>query len=269
MALQLRVKGPGGQSTLKLDGVLPWQEALAQIASAAGVPAERAKVLAGFPPKELAPASPTDPLSSLIKSGESLQVQDRGGGAAASAPPASSSAPATAAPAAPAPARAPAPAAALSAQEEECVVRRKVADDNSCLFSSVGYVLEGHDVTKAPQLRRLIANAVGADPEEYNEAVLGKTNAEYQKWILSPNSWGGAIELSILSRHYRTEIAAFDLISGTRVDLYGEGAGYNQRVMLLYDGIHYDALALAPFPDAPTFADQTGTSEPRPPRLIH
>ncbi len=30
-----------------------------------------------------------------------------------------------------------------------------------------------------------------------------------------------------------------------RCDVYGSEEGYRERVMLLYDGIHYDALALA------------------------
>ena len=48
--------------------------------------------------------------------------------------------------------------------------------------------------------RRVIAEAVKKDPEQYNEAFLGKSNAEYQRWILDSQKWGGAIELSILSR---------------------------------------------------------------------
>ena len=43
-------------------------------------------------------------------------------------------------------------------------------------------------------------DTVAGDPEEYTEAFLGKPNAEYCAWILNPQSWGGAIELSILAR---------------------------------------------------------------------
>lgn len=49
--------------------------------------------------------------------------------------------------------------------------------------------------------RKVIADAVRRDPETYSEAFLGKSNAEYQRWILDSQKWGGAIELSILSRH--------------------------------------------------------------------
>jgi hypothetical protein len=54
-------------------------------------------------------------------------------------------------------------------------------------------------------------------------------------WLQDPSKWGGAIELSILSQHLRREIAAFD-IQTTRVDIYGQGAGYSERVMVIYDG---------------------------------
>lgn len=50
-----------------------------------------------------------------------------------------------------------------------------------------------------------------------------------------PSKWGGAIELSILSRHLGNEIAAFD-IQTQRVDIYGQDAGYGERVMVIYDG---------------------------------
>jgi len=49
-----------------------------------------------------------------------------------------------------------------------CVVRRVIPSDNSCLFTAVGYVME-HDRGRAAQLRRVIADAVAADPGK-NEA---------------------------------------------------------------------------------------------------
>lgn len=72
--------------------------------------------------------------------------------------------------------------------------------------------------------RRVIADAVMADPHEWNEAVLGKAPAQYRAWILDPSRWGGAIELSILSRHLGREIAAFD-IQTTRVGAWVLGCG--------------------------------------------
>ena len=40
------------------------------------------------------------------------------------------------------------------------------------------------------------------------------------------------------------EIAAYD-IQTKRCDVYGQDEGHSERVMLVYDGLHYDALAVA------------------------
>lgn len=48
--------------------------------------------------------------------------------------------------------------------------------------------------------RRVIAEAVAADPFTYTRDYLEKDNADYCKWILDAQKWGGAIELSILAR---------------------------------------------------------------------
>ena len=81
-------------------------------------------------------------------------------------------------------------------------------------------------------------------PETYSEAVLGKPNREYAEWIQRPQSWGGAIELSIFSEIYSVEIASFDVQSG-RMYLFGEGKGLTNRIYLQYTGIHYEAFALS------------------------
>jgi len=121
-------------------------------------------------------------------------------------------------------------------------VRRKIADDNSCLFNAVGYVMESDISGKAKSLRSLVASVV-TKSDLYSEAVLGKPKSDYAHWITLPNSWGGGIELAILSEHYSTEICAFDVI--TKIPYcYGEGNSYTQRVYLVYDGIHYDSLAI-------------------------
>ena len=43
----------------------------------------------------------------------------------------------------------------------------------------------------------------------------------------------------ILSDHLKTELVAVDIMNG-RFDVFGEGKGFNQRVYLIYSGIHYD-----------------------------
>eukprot|EP00891_Asterochloris_glomerata_P008252 jgi/Astpho2/8252/e_gw1.00122.132.1_t len=110
---------------------------------------------------------------------------------------------------------------------------------------------------QAPKLRRVIAEAVAADPFTYTRDYLEKDNADYCKWILDAQKWGGAIELSILARHYQREIAAHD-IQTKRVDVYGQDAGYSERCMVIYDGLHYDALSCSPIsPPGPEEMDIT------------
>lgn len=123
------------------------------------------------------------------------------------------------------------------------LARRVVPADNSCLFTSIYYVVEGgvYDPACAPEMRNLIAQIVASDPESYSEAILGKTNQEYCDWIRRDDTWGGAIEVSILSKFYQCEICVVDTQT-VRIDRFGEDAGYSKRVLLIYDGIHYDPL---------------------------
>lgn len=129
------------------------------------------------------------------------------------------------------------------------IVRRVVPADNSCLFTSVYYVVEGgvYDPACASDMRSLIAEIVASDPTSYSEAVLGKSNDEYCAWIRRDDTWGGAIEVSILSKCYQCEICVVDTQT-VRIDRFGEDAGYSRRVLLIYDGIHYDPLQRQ-FPD--------------------
>ncbi|XP_031745230.1 OVARIAN TUMOR DOMAIN-containing deubiquitinating enzyme 2 isoform X1 [Cucumis sativus] len=153
---------------------------------------------------------------------------------------------------------------------EGAIIRRVIPSDNSCLFNAVGYTsnylpthsfvkiryVMDHDKLKATELRQVIAATVASDPTRYSEAFLGKPNEEYCSWILDSEKWGGAIELSILSEYYGREIAAYD-IQTARCDLYGQEKRYSERVLLIYDGLHYDALVMSPAEDAPEEFDQT------------
>lgn len=94
-------------------------------------------------------------------------------------------------------------------------------------------------------MREIIANAVASSPEEYSEAILGKPNSEYCDWIMKSNSWGGAIELSILSKFYGLEIAVVDSSNGI-INRFGEDQRFANRIFLIFDGIHYDPLYLEP-----------------------
>eukprot|EP01099_Mayorella_cantabrigiensis_P005428 TRINITY_DN4343_c0_g1_i2.p1 TRINITY_DN4343_c0_g1~~TRINITY_DN4343_c0_g1_i2.p1 ORF type:complete len:364 (-),score=96.58 TRINITY_DN4343_c0_g1_i2:910-2001(-) len=91
------------------------------------------------------------------------------------------------------------------------LVRRIVPADNSCLFTSVGYVLMRGRENGRHGLRSLIGKHILQNPTEYTEAFLSMPPENYVKWIESNENWGGAIECSILAAHFQTEIAVFDI----------------------------------------------------------
>ncbi|TXG67777.1 hypothetical protein EZV62_009052 [Acer yangbiense] len=161
---------------------------------------------------------------------------------------------------------------------EGVVARRVIPSDNSCLFNAVGYVMD-HDKNKAPELRQVIAATVHlglpkfilldkqSGIHNYNLEVYHKLSFAFGAGLVGNLliycadfylifCGEGAIELSILADYYGREIAAYD-IQTTRCDLYGQGKKYSERVMLIYDGLHYDALAMSPFDGAPEEFDQT------------
>jgi len=125
---------------------------------------------------------------------------------------------------------------------------RVVPDDNSCLFSALGVVFEG-GIQGGQGLRKVVADAIRADPESYSDVILGQPREQYIQKIMQPNTWGGAIELSIFAKHYGTEISSFDVATG-RCDRFGEGE-YDSRCLLVYSGIHYDAITLSPLESSP------------------
>ncbi|CAG8477161.1 8018_t:CDS:10 [Paraglomus occultum] len=109
---------------------------------------------------------------------------------------------------------------------------REMEDDNSCLFRAI-----------------VIVKKVQSDPVTYNDAFLGMSNDEYCTRISGPNTWGGAIELSIFSEHFNVEILSIDVGTG-RVDRYGQNnVASKDCVYIIYSGIHYDAIVLTPLED--------------------
>ena len=138
----------------------------------------------------------------------------------------------------------------------ERITRRVVPADNSCLFAAVAHAMHGNAGRRerADGLRQVVAGAVRADPIQFSEAMLGQDPDAYCAWITRHDTWGGHIELAILSKHFGVEIAAFD-IQTTRVDLYGQGEEYPTRILLLYDGVLYDLLVKTLFDGAPEELD--------------
>ncbi|KAE8231647.1 hypothetical protein CF326_g3336 [Tilletia indica] len=130
------------------------------------------------------------------------------------------------------------------------LVLRVTEDDNSCLFHSFSFAQKqvmGEE--PAFELRQKVAQAI-TQHDEYSDVILGYPRDEYIHRILSPQTWGGAIELSILSKVFSVQINAIDVRTGV-VHRFGEGDGFAHCCYLVYSGIHYDVLALLPIPDAP------------------
>ncbi|XP_076231380.1 yod1 deubiquitinase [Calliopsis andreniformis] len=232
----LRVKTKSGQKVV--NGLIPQDkvsELKSKLSEITGIPVGSLHVLGGFPPKAINLKDETITIEKTgIVSGDTLIVEEKQ------------------------------PACNEEERSEDIgrshivneetftdtpgiLMKKVVPADNSCLFTSIGYVLNGKvDPSCASFMREIIANAVAADPEEYSEAFLGRPNPEYCKWILKPDSWGGAIELSILSKFYGLEIAVIDSINAI-INRFGEDQHYTQRVFLIFDGIHYDPLYLESF----------------------
>lgn len=289
--MRVRLRGPAGQHTAEVATEATFGDLKSIVAEKTGIPPQAQELLAGFPPKLISPTTgDAATCASLgMSDGESIMVRELKGeaSAAAAGDPKPSPTPSLGAFRALAGTDedeelAQAIAASLAEtgsppakvartthvplggqpnssggnyEEDGTVAQRRVIDsDNSCLFNAVGYVML-RSLREAPALRRVIADAVSGDPFTYTEGFLGKSNMEYCKWILDKQHWGGAVELSILAKHFGREIAAYD-IQTQRCDVYGSGEGYAERTMLLYDGLHYDAMVLA-YEGAPQEMDIT------------
>ena len=131
--------------------------------------------------------------------------------------------------------------------ESATLVLRVMPDDNSCLFRAISTAVSGdQDVDHVTKLRWHCAQYIQANPSIYSKAILGKEPAAYCAWIQQESSWGGDIELDILSRVLHVEIDAC-IVSPFQVQRYNEGA--EERIVLVYSGIHYDTVAVSPDPE--------------------
>ena len=262
MPIRIRLRAPNGQHTLSLDDNAAVSDLLSSISSATDLPLFELKW--NFPPQPLDPA--LYGMSTLLKDtdlklngaqiivlaqatgdpSEQVQTQES---EAANKQTQSQSAP-------------------LSLQRKQksalkdthevvvpshsgTLVLRVMPDDNSCMFRAVGSAVLTDSLDAMTELRSLVAQAIQRDPEYYNEAILQRTPDEYCKWISYSDSWGGGIELSILSQEFDIEIASIN-VQDLRVDRFNEGKP--RRCILVYSGIHYDTIALVPH--------STSTSDP-------
>lgn len=155
---------------------------------------------------------------------------------------------------------------------------RIMPDDNSCLFraiaaatspSTTAFTASSDDYTT--QLRFRVAQYITSNSELYPRAILdNRSPASYANWIQQDTSWGGDIELDILSRVLGVEVWCAQ-ISPFFVRKYNEASSPSSAnsnpnsdsnstsnsvstssgefIVLLYSGIHYDTLALSPTAD--------------------
>lgn len=234
--LTVRIKTKSGQLVVdSLSGESSILQLKQHVAPWMGTLPENVVLMMGYPPKSL--DFETKTLSEVgIKSGETLIAQERVVPVVAAVPTNSNAVQTTE--------NNKTRHHIQSESFEGCgfLMRQVVPADNSCLFTSVGFVLSGKvDTTCGTHMRKIIAESVAADPELYSEAILGKPNKQYCEWICKPDSWGGAIELAVLSNFYAIEIAVVDTINAV-INRFGEDMTYPFRVFLIFDGIHYDPL---------------------------
>lgn len=264
--MRIRIRGPAGQSTVTLESGATVETLKKTIATETSLTSFDIKY--GYPPQALAleKYSSTQLLTDLdVKlNGEQLIVSQT-----EKAPTASQSSPAQSASAA-------GPSSSSSSrsvdaqqtkheqqplsltrkQNEEMsdppevpipdlggtLVLRIMPDDNSCLFRAISSAVMS-EMDAVTELRSIVAEAIQADPITYNKAVLdNKEPDRYCRWIQSSDSWGGQVELLILSQYFQTEICSVD-VQTLRVDKYNEGAP--RRCFVVYSGIHYDTIALS------------------------
>ena len=117
------------------------------------------------------------------------------------------------------------------------IKKKDIPADNSCLFNAVNFAINGS--AENPEIiRDIIVSEISSNPDQYNAAILGRPPEEYCKWISNKETWGGGIELSILSKFFNIQIGVAD-IQFITIEYFGNS---NKCIYLLYNNIHYDVF---------------------------
>lgn len=93
-------------------------------------------------------------------------------------------------------------------------------------------------------LRQVVRAKILENPLELDSECLadsGRGSLEYAEWITKPDSWGGFIDMHILSCYFGVQICAV-CIRTLRVNSFPDEAHGAARIFLLFDGIHYDCV---------------------------
>ena len=261
--MKIRVRGPEGQTTIYLSAAATVDDLLANIVKSTSIQSPEIKY--GYPPKSLR-LDELDPSIELLNAGINLDGEQITVSQSHGKPEPSQPGPRTEPPENPnlgippitdgSPSK-PTTNASIFLNSntsdleppeiplpsyESTLLLRIMPDDNSCLFRAFGSAFFGV-MDNMTELRSIIAQHIQEDPVRYSTAVLDKSPDDYCRWIQTENAWGGAIELDILSRHFEVEICSID-VQSLRVDRFQEGVP--NRCILVYSGVHYDTIALAP-----------------------
>ncbi|KAK6537948.1 ubiquitin-specific protease otu1 [Orbilia ellipsospora] len=122
---------------------------------------------------------------------------------------------------------------------------RVMEDDNSCMFRAVNYVC-ARGIDMMSELRAIITSTIHDDGDlppdlqRFSEVVLGMPRNKYCQKISNPNTWGGYIELTILSEYFDVTIHSISVDDASVVTYNPGKANYG---ILIYSGIHYDCVA--------------------------
>ncbi|KAK0724826.1 hypothetical protein B0H67DRAFT_116688 [Lasiosphaeris hirsuta] len=231
MKIQVRLRAPKGQARLEIDDESSLKDLIDLIKTETALSSFSLKY--GYPLENLdiSPASQSATVKELQLRGETIVV----------APTETPISP-------PADAPKPKPFTPKGIEPDETslewpdrgghIVLRVMPDDNSCMFTAFGGAIGLENPSQV--LRNQVAEYILEHPEEYSKAILGEDPERYVGRMKQMDTWGGAIELSILSDIYSIEISSID-VKSLRVDRFGEGM--DERIIILYSGIHYDRIA--------------------------
>nr|CCC93981.1 conserved hypothetical protein [Trypanosoma congolense IL3000] len=229
LRLRLRLPKKSNPVPVEVDEGTTWHVFLQTLSDLSGVEQYRLRILSGYPPQPIT-AESTAPVNTVVRNGDTLFVQEGEGHVVKGAikgryvPP---------------------------VNDKWHFTRRICPADNSCLFHAAAYVLRNKSRVDGPKLRQECADVVEAHPNYFSEnTILDRPNREYVQFIRNTNTWGGGIELAVLSFLTQTEIVALDLTSST-VLRFGEDSDYSVRAFVVYNGQHYDAIAMNPSYNSP------------------
>jgi ubiquitin thioesterase OTU1 len=222
MKLRLRLPNQKEPKQIEVEDDTAYGLFLFIVENEAHIPAAALRLLTGFPPKAIA-AEDVTLVSSFLRDNDVIIVQKGEAIVKQGSTDGKYIAPSS---------------------DRATFVRRRVPGDNSCLFHAAAYVLRNKSRTDGPALRQECADVVLANRELFTATLLGRPPAEYVQWLRQPTSWGGQIELIVLSFLFQTEIVALDLQS-SRMERIGEDKNYATRSFVVYTGNHYDAIAMS------------------------